>query len=129
MPVQLEYLLVSRDLTHHLVLDLRVHETELLSDLMGMQVWANLGERASGFFDLPFLYQLARRVGHEGGQADEQDDTPGDLDSQRQTPLQSTIWGVAAGKPNPVGCHGSQRQSHAGQTTNETSDLRGTYFG
>lgn len=111
------------DLTLLFELDLGPHQREFLLCLMAGEVASNFQELASSCLDLAAADELTRRVGHEGRQADEQDDAPWDLNSQRQTPLNGAIGGVGAGEAHPVGHHRPQGDTAAGDAANEAADV------
>lgn len=70
-----------------------------------------------------------RLTRHECCQTDKHDDTPGDLNSKRETPLHLAVWRKGAGISYPIAHHGPQGDSTTGDTTNqapETSAVRTT---
>ena len=102
MRINLENLPVRRNLALHLVLNLGLHEGELVPCGGVVQVAADAGEVAEGFFDFAVLNQLARAVGHESAEAAEEDNAPGDLKGEWKSPLHVPVVSVAAGIPDPV---------------------------
>jgi len=108
MSEQLEDFTKRFNLSLPLKLDLRMHEGELFLSLVRIEIPADVEELNPGLLDLVLTNQHTRTVWHEGGETDEKDDSPWDLDGEWETPLDSSIWGVAACESNPVGGHGAQ---------------------
>src|ERR1700761_4967610 len=109
VPEQPEHFLQTLDLSLLLELDLASHEREFFLHLMVGKILADPQKRATGLLDLAPSDELTRRVGHECGQADEEDNAPGDLNTKRQAPLGCAIGCIAACEADPVGHHGSER--------------------
>lgn len=118
---KLEYLPVGLDLPLHLKFDLRLHENELILHIVGFQVTADLNECFAGLFDLAVADELARRVWHERRQADEENDAPGNLNAQGQTPLYGTVGCVPACHAHPVAHHGAEADAAPGDSANEAA--------
>jgi hypothetical protein len=79
---QSKYLSNSFNLSLLLELNLSPHERKLGLGFMAGQIFSDPQERQTGFFNFARSDQLTRGMGHEGREANEQDDSPGDLDSQ-----------------------------------------------
>ena len=123
MSEQSKSLLERSHLAFQLILDLSTHERKLLMHVMRHEVAANLDKLDTGLVDLAVPDELTRRVGHEGGEADEEDDAPGDLEAEGQTPLDCSVVGVAAEEADPVAHHGAEGDAAAGNTADGTSVL------
>ena len=111
-----------------LVLDLPTHKRKLFMDLMFLQIPPDLDIFYACFVDFTLPDQLTRRIGHKRLQANEHDNTPGNLDTKGKSPLYWSVGGKAACKPNPVRHHGSERDTASRDTADKSSMARSGYF-
>lgn len=110
---------IRRHLPLHLKLDLGLHEQKLILHLVRLQVPADLDKLPPRLIDLAVADELARRVGHEGGQSDKQNHAPGNLDPERQTPLDRAVGCIPARHADPVGHHGAKANAAARDAANK----------
>lgn len=121
MPESLEAFM-PRHLSMELEIDLVAHQVKLLvNGLFPLEVRAKLCKCLASSFNLPLLDQLARRLRHECQEPQNEDDTPRDLYTKRDSPLNGPIWCIAAGKADPVRQEVSQCNTAASNTTDKAT--------
>lgn len=114
---------VRSNFTLHLILNLRFHERKLLVQFARAQIPTDFHKLLPGFVDFALADQLTWRVRHEGKEAENHDHTPGNLHTERQTPLNGAVRCIAACIPDPVGHHGSEGDPATGNTANQAAEL------
>lgn len=91
---------------------------------MSEQVPADLNKCFASLFNLALANELSRRVWHERGQANEEYDTPGNLNAQGQTPLYWAVGCLPACHAHPIAHHGTKTDAAPGDSANEAAMLR-----
>ena len=108
MPKEPKNLPIRRNLPLHFILNLRPHKRKLLLHFIRMQITTYPNKLATRLLDLPTADELTRGIRHEGDQPQEHDNAPRDLDTERESPLDRAVGGVATGVAHPVRGHSSE---------------------
>lgn len=121
MPEELENFRVTLNLPLHLILNLRLHQHKLLLNLNQIHTTPDPRKLSPRLLNLPIPDQLTRRVRHKSSKAHEHNHAPGDLDSQRETPLHRAVGGIATRETDPIRHHGAEGDAAAGDTADEAA--------
>ena len=123
MAEESENVRVGGDFSLHLVFDLGAHKSEFFLSFMGMQVSSYINKLEASLLNFATSNQLPWGVRHKSCEADEEDDSPWNLNAQWQSPLNGPVRRVGTSKADPIRYHCSEADTTSRDTCDEATML------